>query len=107
MNAYVTNTLEYDSGKCSGCGMCCTVCPHGVFRMGEATARLANPERCMECGACSLNCPTGAIFVESGVGCAAAMMRAALLGRGDEEACCGPDAGDRPSSGGRSCCCGG
>jgi ferredoxin len=35
----------------------------------------------MECGACQLNCPTGAIAVDSGVGCAAAMIASALRGR--------------------------
>jgi len=46
----------------------------------------------MECGACQLNCPTGAIVVESGVGCASAMMYAALTGRKDvtcdDASCC-------------------
>jgi Pyruvate/2-oxoacid:ferredoxin oxidoreductase delta subunit len=90
-DAYATNTLVYDDAKCSGCGMCSAVCPHGVFAQTGDTAELIGYERCMECGACSLNCPTGAIEVESGVGCASALMRAALQGKSDEEACCGPD----------------
>jgi len=57
-------------------------------------ALLRKPE--MECGACQRNCPPGAITVESGVGCAAAMIRAALMGR--VEATCGCDAES-------SCCC--
>ena len=44
-----------------------------------------------ECGACMVNCPTGAIEVESGVGCASAMMLAALKGK--KEASCGCDDG--------------
>jgi hypothetical protein len=40
----------------------------------------------MECGACMLNCVTGAIRVESGVGCASAMIRSAL--KGEKEAAC-------------------
>jgi len=35
----------------------------------------------MECGACKLNCPTSAISVNSGVGCASAMIYAALTGK--------------------------
>ena len=89
-DAYATNTLTYDATKCSGCSMCSTVCPHGVFVQTGAIAELVRYERCMECGACSLNCPTGAIAVDSGVGCASALMRAALTGRSDAEACCGP-----------------
>jgi ferredoxin len=54
-------------------------------------AQLVRPDACTECGACQLNCPTGAIVVDSGVGCAAAMIRAAL--RGEEEASCGSGAG--------------
>jgi hypothetical protein len=43
----------------------------------------------MECGACQLNCPSGAIAVDSGVGCAAAMIKAAL--RGKDEVVCGEE----------------
>jgi ferredoxin len=41
----------------------------------------------MECGACQLNCPTDAITVDSGVGCATAMMIAAVKGK--KEPTCG------------------
>jgi ferredoxin len=97
-DAYATNTLEYDSDLCTGCGMCSAVCPHAVFEQTGDVARLAHGERCMECGACSLNCSTGAIAVESGVGCASALMLAALRGKSADEACCGP------SDDGSSCC---
>ena len=53
----------------------------------------------MECGACAKNCPVQAISVQSGVGCASAMIRAALKGKdmdsaecscgGPESSCCG------------------
>jgi len=72
------NTLRYDPALCIGCGMCIAVCPHGVFAENGRVARLVRWEACMECGACQVNCPTGAISVESGVGCATAMMLAAL-----------------------------
>jgi NAD-dependent dihydropyrimidine dehydrogenase PreA subunit len=85
------NTLQYNPDLCSGCEMCSIVCPHAVFAMNGRVAHLVHPDACMECGACQLNCPTGAITVDSGVGCAAAMISAAL--RGKEEASCGSGAG--------------
>ena len=83
------NTLIFFPGKCVNCGLCLQVCPHRVFQQGEGRARLSRPERCMECGACQRNCPASAIKVDSGVGCAAAMIRAALAGK--KEVTCGED----------------
>lgn len=83
------NTLRYDRSRCVGCGMCVNVCPHAVFRMEGKEAILIDNEACMECGACALNCPARAILVDSGVGCAAAMIVSALKGR--KEVACGPD----------------
>jgi MinD superfamily P-loop ATPase len=60
----------------------------------------AVPASCMECGACALNCPVQAIEVQSGVGCAHAMISAALRGKdmdSGECSCGGPDGS----------CCGG
>jgi NAD-dependent dihydropyrimidine dehydrogenase PreA subunit len=81
------NTLRYTAEDCIGCGVCLDVCPHGVFALPGEVAAVVRGEACMECGACMLNCPTGALQVDSGVGCAAAMIRAALLGK--KEASCG------------------
>ncbi len=82
------NTLAYDPALCNRCGMCTTVCPHGVFENGgDGAVRLVNRDACMECGACRLNCEAGAIKVDSDVGCAAAMIKAALLRR-EEAVCC-------------------
>ena len=86
LNSYRENTLVYDAAKCIGCEMCWQVCPHGVFASEGRKAKLAGRADCMECGACALNCPSGAISVESGVGCAAAMLKAALTG--SKEVCC-------------------
>jgi NAD-dependent dihydropyrimidine dehydrogenase PreA subunit len=86
-DAYKANTLQYNPEKCIGCEMCVYVCPHNVFIMQGRLAQLAHSEACMECGACQINCPTDALVVESGVGCAAAMMRAALLHQ--KEVACG------------------
>jgi len=81
-------TLALDKQKCTGCGMCVEVCPHRVLQMDGRKARIGDRDACMECGACRRNCPTGAVFVEAGVGCAAAVM-SSLLGKQDE-CCCGP-----------------
>jgi NAD-dependent dihydropyrimidine dehydrogenase PreA subunit len=78
-------TLTLDQGKCTGCGMCATVCPHTVFEMKGGKARITDRDLCMECGACKMNCPASAIDVHEGVGCAAAII-AGLLG-GKEPSC--------------------
>ncbi len=67
-NHYQTTTLQFNPQACNGCGMCVTVCPHGVFARDGRTITLAHASNCMECGACQLNCPTNAIMVDSGVG---------------------------------------
>lgn len=75
------NTLKFDPALCTGCGMCVDVCPHRVFEQNQRVVHVVRADACMECGACQINCPFGAIQVESGVGCAAAMMYAALTRR--------------------------
>jgi NAD-dependent dihydropyrimidine dehydrogenase PreA subunit len=111
-NSYRQNTLELYQDKCIGCGLCSNVCPHAVFAMGErkagglltskSVASLVNKEACMECGACQMNCPVDAVRVQSGVGCAAAMIHAALTGGpetcGDDGSCCGSPATGNSSS---------
>jgi NAD-dependent dihydropyrimidine dehydrogenase PreA subunit len=100
------NTLEYHPDKCINCGMCIAVCPHAVFAPNGKAIQIVRHEACMECGACQVNCPTGAIVVDSGVGCAAAMIYAALIGR--DEPVCGPEpapsCGSDPEPDGGSCC---
>ena len=87
-------TLELDSARCSGCGMCIRVCPHAVFRMENKRALVADRGACMECGACARNCEPEAIRVRAGVGCAAGVLTGLLRGTGPtcdcsgESACC-------------------
>jgi NAD-dependent dihydropyrimidine dehydrogenase PreA subunit len=88
LNAYLENTLVYDPALCNGCGMCVNVCPHAVFEMDGRKAVLARSSACMECGACQKNCIMNAISVESGVGCASAMIQAALKGKKEVECSC-------------------
>lgn len=86
------NTLMLFPQKCIGCGRCQQVCPHRVFQVEGRKAALVRPELCMECGACQVNCPVQAIKVDSGVGCAYAMIKAAL--KGSKEVSCGDDCCD-------------
>jgi NAD-dependent dihydropyrimidine dehydrogenase PreA subunit len=92
MLRYLENvtTLELDASKCNGCQMCIFVCPHEVFAVENKRAIIADKNACMECGACALNCEPGAITVQSGVGCAAAVINGMV--RGGEPTCdCGDD----------------
>ena len=97
-DSYQENTLVYHPERCINCRRCTQVCPHAVFAEGEKQAQLIRPSDCMECGACALNCPTQAIEVQSGVGCAWAMINAALRGRDMDSCSCGGPEGT---------CCGG
>lgn len=79
-------SLQLDRSRCTGCGMCEVVCPHGVFAIESKKARLLDRRACIECGACALNCPVDAIVVARGVGCAEAIINGLITG---QEACCG------------------
>lgn len=88
-------SLRYDSDRCTGCGRCVEVCPHRVFAEDGKKVRITDKDLCMECGACRMNCAFGAISVDSGVGCASAMITGMLKG---SEPVCG--CSDDPSN----CC---
>jgi ferredoxin len=105
-DSYRETTLRFYPDKCINCRRCSEVCPHAVFTEGPDHAELVHPESCMECGACALNCPVQAIGVQSGVGCAWAMIGAALRGKdmdsgecscgGPDSTCCGGDPDESP-----------
>jgi NAD-dependent dihydropyrimidine dehydrogenase PreA subunit len=86
---YLSNvaTLKYDPEKCTGCGVCVQVCPHQILARNNGNIIVKNSDACMECGACQKNCRFGAITVRSGVGCATAVINAAL-GRKSSSCCC-------------------
>lgn len=91
---YLSNvaTLQFFADKCTGCGQCIEVCPHGVFAMNGRKAYVTEQDLCMECGACERNCAFGAIQVKAGVGCTAAIINGLL--RGGEPTCdCSSSAG--------------
>ena len=85
------STLSFDVEKCTGCGKCTEVCPHGVFVMNERKAQIGERDLCMECGACALNCPARAIEVNAGVGCASAIIMSWFTGK---EPTCGCSDGE-------------
>ncbi len=78
-------SLKLDESACVGCRLCTLVCPHAVFEMVDRKAVIRDRDACMECGACAMNCAAGAITVEAGVGCAAAIINGWL--RGTEPDC--------------------
>ena len=78
-------TLRLDSGRCVGCGICPTVCPHGVMDLRDGKAHLIDRDACIECGACARNCPVAALTVKAGVGCASAIILSWLTG--EEPSC--------------------
>lgn len=82
-------TLELDRETCIGCGRCVEVCPHRVFMLKDGKAYLVDRDACMECGACAVNCPVAAITVQSGVGCAYAIVKGKLKGTEPDCSCCG------------------
>lgn len=96
-------TLKLDPEKCTGCGRCVEVCPHGVFIIGQdKKALITDRDLCMECGACQKNCAFKAIEVKEGVGCAAAIINSIIYG-GEPNCDCGPK-GAGGEGGGSSCC---
>jgi len=98
MEGVSINTLRYNPDLCINCEICIDVCPHAVFEPGERRVVLVRAELCMECGACMVNCPVNAITVDSGVGCAAAMIVSAL--KGDRGSSCSSSEGNAESCGG-------
>ena len=79
---YLANvaSLMLTPEKCTGCGICLDVCPHSVLGLENKKATILDRDRCMECGACSMNCPFGALTVDKGVGCAAALINSMITG---------------------------
>jgi NAD-dependent dihydropyrimidine dehydrogenase PreA subunit len=93
-------TIAVVQDKCVGCGMCITVCPRAVLVMQDKRAVIIDKDACIECGACKQNCAFDALTVDSGVGCAAAMINGLLrYGNPDKGTCdCSGD------NGSTSCC---
>jgi ferredoxin len=51
-----------DEDECTGCGLCCEVCPRGAISL-NGTAKI-DTSRCTACLACVKQCPQGAIAIK-------------------------------------------
>ncbi len=52
--------LSYSADKCTGCGMCLTVCPNNAITLQPDGKTKNNRELCDACGACVTVCPANA-----------------------------------------------
>jgi adenylylsulfate reductase, subunit B len=54
--------------KCSGCGLCDSLCPADAIHLDTEGDRsfpyLRYPEECWHCGSCRQDCPEGAIAIQ-------------------------------------------
>ncbi len=71
--------IRIDPHRCTGCGTCALVCPHGVLEIAARKAVLAHRDRCIECAACQLNCTPKALSVTKGAGCLIAIIKEDIL----------------------------
>jgi MinD superfamily P-loop ATPase len=85
------STINIKDENCTGCFMCIQVCPHNVIIKQNKKAFVNKRDACMECGACKMNCPENAIEVQTGVGCAAAIIIGYI--KGTEPSCDCTDSG--------------
>ena len=56
--------ITVDVGKCTGCGVCISVCPLSVYVMDSGKSRSVKEKECTVCRACENMCPEEAIAVE-------------------------------------------
>jgi heterodisulfide reductase subunit A len=56
----VRHACIVDEQRCSRCGVCVSVCPHGAISLPEEGAARSDPGFCQGCGLCAASCPSHA-----------------------------------------------
>lgn len=54
------HTIQIETGKCTGCGLCREDCPSGNISLENGKAAVLS-QRCIQCGHCVAVCPQGAV----------------------------------------------
>lgn len=54
--------ITVDEEKCTGCGLCVSVCPVRVFQIEDHKSKVINRTNCEGCKACFIQCPKNAII---------------------------------------------
>jgi coenzyme F420-reducing hydrogenase delta subunit/Pyruvate/2-oxoacid:ferredoxin oxidoreductase delta subunit len=60
----MTVPLKVDTAKCSGCGICYSICPFGAITQGNGEKVNIDYEKCQLCGICYTGCPSSSIELE-------------------------------------------
>lgn len=62
----IRSTIEIDSGKCTNCGVCTSICLKDALVIGEPHWELNfEPDLCIGCNHCISVCPSQAIYDNS------------------------------------------
>ena len=56
--------IRIDLDKCTGCGVCVSVCPLSVYVMDSGKTKPVKANECVVCRACENMCPEEAVTVE-------------------------------------------
>jgi Fe-S-cluster-containing hydrogenase component 2 len=59
-----TTVCHVDVNRCTGCGTCVAVCPHGAVSLRGGVASI-DEALCRGCGECVEACPSGAVTLEA------------------------------------------
>jgi MinD superfamily P-loop ATPase len=49
---------------CTGCGLCCVLCPTDCLAMNGPIPWMPRPGECIGCGVCALICPATALEMQ-------------------------------------------